>query len=280
MSTKDKALTLVVLLALFLGCKSSGGSNGGATNAPAGANASAAKNASTPARPADDGFIPSGTGAEKERPAAGKANVQGRAFYNEQAAAGVEVKLCQTFSRFLSGCGGKTYTTKTDDAGEYLIKDVEPGVYEGLTVRVFNTPYYVFATSGFVNAAKYQIESDKTYFAPDTNLFKQDLKLQSPKANAKVAATGAEVRWDAYPDAAYYKMSVYADTGSGAKPEYDFIGRRVDGTSFTLDKPLTPGTYTVRVEAYNGNDIKLAQSPGDIKFSVAGDAAGAGGAAK
>lgn len=282
MSTRDKdtAVALLVLLALLLGCKSSGDSNSGATNAPANANASAAKSTASPAKVSDDGFIPSGTGTEKETPAAGTGNVQGRAFYNEQPAANVEVKLCQTFSRFLSGCGGKTYTTRTDAAGEYLIKDVEPGVYEGLTVRVFNTPYYVFATSGIVQAAKYRVEADKTYFAPDTNLFKQDLKLQSPKASAKVAATGTEVKWDAYPDAAYYKMSVYADTGSGAKPEYDFIGRRVDGTSFTLDKPLTPGTYTVRIEAYNGNDIKLAQSSGDIKFTVAGDAAKTGDAAK
>jgi hypothetical protein len=275
MSTKDKALTLVVLGALLLGCKSSGGSNNGASNAPANSNATAARTSSTPARVTDDGFIPSGTGTEKEKPAAGKGNVQGSAFYNGQPAANVEVKLCQTFSRFLSGCGGKTYTTKTDANGEYLIKDVEPGDYEGLTVRVFNTPYFVFATSGVVNAAKYKIEADKTYFAPDTNLFKQDLKLQSPRANAKVGPVGTEVKWDAYPDAAYYKMSVYADTGSGAKPEYDFIGRRVDETAFTLDKPLTPGTYSVRVEAYNGNDVKLAQSSGDIKFTVTGDAAAA-----
>ena len=282
MTSRVKATAALLLLTLFAAsCTSTGGSNSGAANATADANASAAKAAATPARPTEDGFIPSGTGTEKEKPTPGKANVQGRAFFNERPAANVEVKLCQTFSRFLSGCGGQTYTTRTDASGEYLIKDVEPGVYEGLTVRVFNTPYYVFATSGFVSAAKYRVEADKTYFAPDTNLFKQDLKLQSPKANAKVSATGTEVKWDAYPDAAYYKMSVYADTGSGAKPEYDFIGRRVDGTSFTLDKPLTPGTYTVRVEAYNGNDIKLAQSSGDIKFTVAGDsAAGAGGAAK
>lgn len=276
---KDKAIALLVLAGLLTGCKSSGGSNSAGANAPA-ANSSAAKSSAPPAKATADGFIPSGTGTEKEKPSAGKANVQGRAFYNEQPAADVEVKLCQTFSRFLSGCGGETYTTKTDAAGEYLIKDVPPGVYEGLTVRVFNTPYFVFATSGVVQAAKYKIDADQTYFAPDTHLFKQDLKLQSPKANAKVAPAGTEVKWDAYPDAAYYKMSVYADSGSGAKPEYDFIGRRVDGNSFTLDKPLTPGTYTVRVEAYNGNDIKLAQSSGDIKFTVAGDAAQAGGDAK
>jgi hypothetical protein len=272
MTTRVKATAALLLLTLFAtSCATTGGSNSGAGAADP--NASAAKATAAPAKPTEDGFIPSGTGTEKEKPAAGKANVQGRAFFNGQPAAGVEVKLCQTFSRFLSGCGGKTYTTKTDAAGEYLIKDVEPGVYEGLTVRVFDTPYYVFATSGFVNAAKYRVEEGETYFAPDTNLFKQDLKLQSPKAGSKTGPTGIEAKWEAYPDAAYYKLSIYADTNSGAKPEYDFIGRRVDGTSFALDKPLTPGTYTARVEAYNGNDVKLSQSPGDIKFTVTGDAA-------
>ncbi|HLL74278.1 MAG TPA: carboxypeptidase-like regulatory domain-containing protein [Pyrinomonadaceae bacterium] len=273
MTTRAKATAAFILLTLLAaGCASSGG-NSAATNASADANASAAKTTTTPPKPTEDGFIPSGTGTEKETPAAGKGNVQGRAFYNEKPAANVEVKLCQTFSRFLSGCGGETYTARTDANGEYLIKDVAPGVYEGLTVQVFDTPYYVFATSGFVNAAKYKIEEGKTYFAPDTNLFKQDLKLESPKAGSKIGASNIEVKWAEYPDAAYYKMSVHADTASGAKAEYDYIGRRIDGTSFTLDKPLTPGTYNVRVEAYNGNDIKLSQSSGDIKFTVTGDAA-------
>jgi hypothetical protein len=271
MSTKDKAITVFALLALFLGCKSSGGSNSGTSNAPA-ANASAANTSATPAKPTSDGFIPSGTGTEKEAPAAGKGNVQGRAFFNEKPAAGVAVKLCQTFSQFLGGCGGETYTARTDSNGEYLIKDVPPGVYEGLTVQVFDTPYYVFATSGIVSAAKYRIEEGKTYFAPDTHLFKQDLKLQGPKAGSKISASNVEVKWDAYPDAAYYKLSVYADTQSGAKAEYDYINRRVDGTSFTLDKPLEPGTYRPVVEAYNGNDRRLARSPDDIKFTVTGGA--------
>ena len=271
MTIKIKAALL--LLTLFAaGCAPAGNSNSGATSSAADANASAAKTGSTPAKPTDDGFIPSGTGTEKEKPAAGKANVQGRALYNGQGAANVEVKLCKTFNRYLSGCGGETYTTRTDSNGEYLIRDVAPGDYEGLTVQVFNTPYYVFATSGIVSAAKYRVEADKTYFAPDTNLFKQDLKLQSPKAGSKIPADNVEVKWDAYPDAAYYKLSVHADTASGAQANYDYIGRRVDGTSFALDKPLAPGTYTVRVEAYNGNDVKLSQSSDDIKFTVTGGA--------
>src|SRR3954452_18592445 len=109
------------------------------------------------ARPADDGTIPSGSGTEKERPAAGKGNVQGKVFFNEKPVEGVEVKLAEKFSRFLGSTSGATFTTKTDPQGEYLIKNVPPGVYEGLLVRVFQSNSYVFATSGIVSSAKYKI---------------------------------------------------------------------------------------------------------------------------
>jgi hypothetical protein len=262
----ETVLTLIFVIALLLGCNSADKLT---TNQTSNSNTTTTKaNTTTTAPLNEDGTIPSGTGVEKEKPAAGKGNVQGKAFFNEKPAAGVEVKLCKTFNRFGGGCTGETFTTKTDDAGEYLIKNVPPAVYEGLTVRVFNTPYYVFATSGIIAAAKYNIEADKTYFAPDTNLFKNDLKVTSPKAGAKVAAENIEVKWDAYPEAAYYKLSVYADTGSGAEAPYDYIGRRVDDVSVVMDKPLKPGSYSTKVEAYNGNDIKLAQSSTDMKFTV------------
>lgn len=266
----ETSLTLIVLAVMLLGCKA-------AQNLAGNENANGSGNTATTTRTNsntattvqnEDGTIPSGTGTEKEKPAAGKGNVQGKALFNEQPAVGVQVKLCKTFNRFMGGCKGETFTTKTDDAGEYLIKNVPPGVYEGLTVQVFNTPYYVFATSGFVSAAKYNIEADKTYFAPDTNLFKNDLKVVSPKMNAKLGPENIEVKWDAYPDAAYYKLSVYADTGTGAEPPYDFIGRRVEELSIVIDKPLKPGSYSVRVDAYNASDHKLAQNGTDVKFSV------------
>jgi hypothetical protein len=274
MSFKGKEAVAAILLSalVILGCKYSSEVNSNSTNQPVNTNTGTAKTTATPAKRGADGIIASGTGVEKEKPAAGKGNVQGNVFYNEQPAAGVEVKLCETFSQYLGGCGGETFTTKTDSAGEYLIKNVPPRIYEGLTVKVFNTPYYVFATSGIVQNAKYKIEEGQTFFAPDTNLFKQDLKLLNPKAGAKIGASNIEVKWDSYPDAAYYKFSIYADSSSGAKTEYDFINKRVDGSSYVLDKPLAPGSYTCTVEAYNGNDIKLSQSPSDIKFTVTGEA--------
>jgi hypothetical protein len=270
-STKGKEVVVSVLLlaAVLVGCKFSKTSNSNSANT----NKATSKTTTPPAKPNADGTIASGVGEEKEKPEAGKGNVQGKVFYNQQPAAGTEVKLCEKFSQYFGGCSGETFITKTDSNGEYLIKNVPPRIYEGLIAKVFNTPYYVFATSGIVQSAKYKIEADQTFFAPDTNLFKNDLKLLNPKAGSKIDPNNIEVKWDSYPDAAYYKFSVFADSSSGAAPEYDYINKRVDGLSYVLDKALTPGSYTCRVEAYNGNDIKLAQSSTDIKFTVKGAAA-------
>ena len=258
-TSREAVVAILILLTLIVACKNSQNTNTGANNS---------NTTGSSTEKSDDDVIHSATGVEKEKPAAGKANVQGKVFFNEKPVGDIEVKLCEKFSRFIGGCGGETFTTKTDANGEYLIKNVPAGVYEGLTAKVFNTPYYVFATSGIVGSAKYKIEADQTFFAPDTNLFKSDLKLASPKAGAKVAGSNIEVEWDPYPDAAYYKFSIHADSATDAKTEYDYINKRVDGTSYVLEKPLSPGSYTIRVVAYNGNDIKLAESADDIKFTV------------
>ena len=265
MSASAKGFVVAALLliaALGSGCRPSGEKGRGP------ANNSNAKTSS--AKSDDQGIIHSDAGEEKEKPATGKANVQGKVLYNDKPAANIEVKLCEKFNQYFGGCSGQTYTAKTDAKGEYLIKNVPPGIYEALTAKVFDTPYYVFATSGFVSSAKYKLEADETFFAPDSNLFKSDLKLVSPKAGAKVGANNIEVKWESYPDAAYYKFSINADSSSGAETNYDYINKRVDGTSYVLDKPLAAGSYTCTVTAYNGHDIKLAESPSDIKFTVSG----------
>jgi hypothetical protein len=215
----------------------------------------------------EDGFVPSGDGTEKEKPAAGKANVQGKVMFNEQPAAGIEVKLCENFNTF-SGCSGEQITTKTDANGEYLFKDIEPKVYAGLLARVFDTPSSIFVSNRFgITAAKYKFEADKTFFAPTTNLFKSDLKVENPKQKAKVDAKDFELKWDAYPDAAYYKFSFYPKETSVTSP---YIGEKVEGESFKVDKPLTDGEYRLKIEAFNANDIKLSELKEDIVFNVTG----------
>jgi hypothetical protein len=211
-------------------------------------------------------------GIEKVKPAPGTGNVQGRVLYNGKPVENIEVKLCEKFSQFLGGCSGKNYTARTDKNGEYVIANAEPKVYEGLVARVFDTDSYIFATSGIggISSTKYEITADKTLFISPTNLFKDDLKVLNPKAGAKVSAKNLELKWEPYPEAAYYKFSIYPEEMSVTSP---YVNERIEGTSFAIDKPLQKGTYRWQVNAYNSADQKLAESSDEIKFTITDGAA-------
>ena len=204
---------------------------------------------------------------EKIKPAAGTGNVQGKVLYNGKPVENIDVRLCETFSRFLSGCGGQIYTAKTDKDGDYVITNVPPKEYEGLTVRIFDTDGYVFATTGIagISAAKYKVEAGKTLFVNPTHLFKADLKLVNPKAGSSVSGQDVEFKWDAYPDATYYKLTLTPDNHLS---ESRYVNQRVEGTSFKATKPLDKGGYRWKVEAFNSADRKLSESADDITFTI------------
>ncbi len=206
-------------------------------------------------------------GVEKIKPAPGTGNVQGKVLYNGAPVENIEVKLCETFSRFLSGCGGKIYEAKTDKDGDFVITNVEPKEYQGLTVRVFDTDSYVFATTGIagISATKYNVVADKTLFVSPTHLFKGDLKVTNPKAGSTVSGEGLELKWDAYPDAAYYKFTLYPNDHQVTPP---YVNQRVDEASFKVNKPLEKGTYRYKVEAFNSADKKLSETSDDIEFTI------------
>jgi hypothetical protein len=206
-------------------------------------------------------------GVEKIKPAPGKGNVRGTVFYNSKPVENIEVRLCETFDQYFGSCGGKIYTARTDKDGVYVITNVEPKVYEGLLARVFDTDSSVFGTSGIagISSNKYEIVADKTLVVSPTHLFKGDLKLLNPKAGAKVSGQNLELKWDPYPDAAYYKFSIHPEDVSVTSP---YINERIEGTSFAIDKPLGKGTYRWQVNAYNSADRKLAESSNDIKFTI------------
>lgn len=207
------------------------------------------------------------TEVEKVKPAPGTGNVQGKVLFNSKPAVNIEVKLCETFSRFISGCSGQIYTARTDQDGDYVITNVPPKTYEGLTARVFDTDSYVFATTGIagISSAKYDVVVDKTFFVEPIHLFKSDLKTVNPKAGSKVSAEGLELKWEPYPDAAYYKFSLNADDHLITSP---YVNERVEGTSFAVSKPMSKGTYRFQVTAYNNDNRKLSESSNDIKFTV------------
>jgi hypothetical protein len=268
---KKISIIILGLSAVFLmGCqKISQSVANTATVANTTTNATPKTGASTPAtEKTSNDFVESESGTEKDKPASGKANVQGKVLYNEKPVEGIEVKLCSTFSQYIGGCGGETFTTKTDANGEYFFANVTPKIYEGLLVRVFTTKSYVFATKGFgIASAKYKIDTDKTFFAPETNLFKSDLKVQNPKSNAKADAKAVEIKWDVYPDAAYYKLNL-----SPKEYNYDssISSDKIEGTSYKVEKALVNGEYSLKVTAYSVNDVKLADSGDYIKFNIIG----------
>jgi hypothetical protein len=210
---------------------------------------------------------PGETGVEKVKPAPGTGNVQGKVLYNGKPVENIEVKLCETFSRFVGGCGGQSFTARTDKDGDYVITNVQPRAYQALLARVFDTDSYVFATSGItgLSATTYEVSADKTLFIRPTNLFKSDMKTVSPKAGGKVSAQNLELKWEPYPDTAYYKFSIYTEDPGITSP---YVNQRVEATSFGIDKPLQKGTYRWQVEAFNNEDRKLSESSNDIKFTV------------
>ena len=206
-------------------------------------------------------------GVEKVKPAPGTGNVQGKVLYNGAPVENIEVKLCETFSRFLSGCGGKIYTARTDKEGDFVITNVPPKEYEGLTVRVFDTDSYVFATTGIagISATKYNVVADKTLFVTPTHLFKGDLQVVYPKAGSTVSGQDLELKWEPYPDATYYKFTLYPDNHQVTPP---YTNQRVDDASFKVNKPLEKGSYRFKVEAFNKADKKLSETSDDITFTI------------
>ena len=208
---------------------------------------------------------PAAAQVEKAKPSPGTGNVQGKVLYDDQPVAGIEVKLCQTFARFGSGCSGAEHAARSGQDGEYVIADVPPGEYQALLARVFDTDSFVFAQSGFVAAKAYGVQADRTLFIEPTHLFKSDLKLVSPASGSPVSPSGVEVRWEAYPGAAHYKLSLSAEAVGAPSP---LTGQRVDGTSFTLPTTLQAGTYRVSLEAFNAKDRKLAEAPRGYTFTV------------
>ena len=260
-TTSSRLLAACACLAAAI---SLAGCGGGAENARPAANSTAANTAGAAASPAT---AAAATGVEKVKPAPGTGNVQGKVLYNGKPAENIEVKLCEKFNQYFGGCSGKTFTARTDAGGEYVIANVEPKVYEGLMARVFETDSYVFATTGVagLSSAKYEVAPDKTLFVQPTSLFKGDLKTVNPKAGSKVSAQNLELKWEPYPEAAYYKFSIYPEEAAVTAP---YVNERVEATSFGIDKPLQKGTYRWQVTAYNGSDQKLSESDRDIKFTI------------
>lgn len=209
-------------------------------------------------------FLKSETGTEIATPKPGKANIQGKVFFNLSPVEGIEVKLCAVPNTF-ADCIGEKHIAKTDATGQYLFADLEPKIYGGLFVRIFDTKNYVFTGKYGFLSLKIKTEADKTFFVPLTSLFKADLKVLDPKPNAKADAQNFEIKWDTYPDAAYYLIELMEFGKSGV---YHLRSERSMASNYKVEKLLPNGRYRLRIEAYNSSRIKIAQAGNGVEFSM------------
>lgn len=256
-------ICLIAISALLAAC--------GTERAPSDPNSAekidtAAKNVTQSPRPSlnDTGeFLISETGAEKASPKPGKANIQGRIFYNGQPVANNEVKLCLEPNMY-SDCIGEKHIARTDADGVFLLADLEPKIYKALFIRVFETRDYIFVGRlGFI-PQKIKTEADKTFFVALTNLFKTDLKIENPKPKSSVDAQNFEMKWNAYPGAAYYLLELMAYS---TRVKY-LDGARTETTGYKIETPLINDDYRLRIQAYNSYGLKLAQNGDGTEFSI------------
>jgi hypothetical protein len=210
--------------------------------------------------PVSDGAV-----APVRQPPAGMGNAIGRILYDGKGAPGIEVQLCEEI-RFIGGPSGQRYTAKTDKQGFYVIDKVKPGEYS-LAVRVFNSDKFLYPTRGVLSAAKYKVEPDNSLDIPAVNLWKVDLKTQSPTNGGTVKTDKPALAWKAYPGAASYKVSVTPKQGGASLSSME-----TSELTATPDASLLNGDYQWRVEAFNAEGVKIAETPDPSSFKVVGQA--------
>jgi hypothetical protein len=77
-------------------------------------------------KPISDGeYFVSQDGVAKQQPKAGRANIQGTVYFNDQPAADIDMRLCVTPNLF-ADCIGEKHKARTGPDGVYLFADLEP----------------------------------------------------------------------------------------------------------------------------------------------------------
>ncbi|TAK13588.1 MAG: hypothetical protein EPO32_04660 [Anaerolineae bacterium] len=194
-------------------------------------------------------------------PAAGTGIVVGRLLWNGLPVVGNQVKVCAEI-KFIGGCEGEEYATVTDDKGVYVIKDVPAGEW-GLAFLALDAEGWQYVTSGFINAAGFDVTDGAVTEVGDMHISKQDMTLVSPADEAVLSEARPTITWAAYPEAAYYEVSL-----SGQKGQYLFLGYETTETSLTAPADLQNCEYHWSIEAYNASGIQIAETDGLWYFDI------------
>ena len=95
------------------------------------------------------------------------------------------------------------------------------------------------------------------------NIFKLDMAVAYPAASATISETEFMLEWEAYPDAAYYKIYLTPDEGEAV-----FVDRRVDENALSVELLPVSCEYRWQLEAFNADRVKIAESGDYFTFQV------------
>lgn len=221
---------------------------------------------------------PSGTATQlppMTPPAEGKGNVVGLVLWNDRPVPHAAVWLCEGV---MLGCTGTyQYKTNADHNGYFVFRNVTPGRYI-VAINSFSSNWFMFyfASNG---TREQSVSAGKDLVLDPWSIWKMDLNASYP-SNAKVISNASPTfKWDPYPNAAYYMVSLYIDTSADAQSIVHIpqlkplqVKVKVEGTEFTAEVPLSNCRYYWRVEAFNARGTKIAgsnqTSEGDLRYFV------------
>jgi hypothetical protein len=200
-------------------------------------------------------------------PAPGTGNVIGRILWNGQPVSDLETKLCEEVS-LVRGCSGLEFGTSTDETGTYLFTDITPGDY-GVVAHALDADRWLYVTAGLgPGARKYSVAPDEILYVGDQHIFKSDLKHMTPDEADQVDMATPTLSWEPYADAVYYELYLAPENGDAL-----LVSHRADDSQIALDSGLLNCRYTWKVEAFNAQEVKIAESDGYSHFSVTGQPA-------
>lgn len=249
------------------------------TSAPRPTTAPAATTAPTPtvARPPTATPVPTATPAPTQAPFSlppatpdkGKANVEGHVVWNGKPAANISVRVCEDLST-LGGCKGRKYESKTNAQGDYRITGIEPGEYS-FEAKAFDSVYWLFTTQGAINARKFALSADKTEVLRPFTVYKLDLKVTNPRHKASVKDARPLLTWDKYPGADYYEIYLAPKQGEALLVDQRVYAK--DGAEIAAPSALQNCAYSMRVEAFNADKVKIAEHEESyVEFTVTNQA--------
>lgn len=190
----------------------------------------------------------------------GKGNVAGLVLWNNQPVAKAAVWLCEDFA---GAClGTYQYRANTDAHGYYVFKNVTPGDYI-VAINSFSTGWFIFYFDSNGKREQTVLAGENLILNP-LNIWKFDLRATSPKVDKVLGEATPAFTWEAYPDAAYYEISIYDINFKDV-----VTAERVDGLEYQPSQPLVTCRFYWDVDAFNADGVKISStSPGAMYFYV------------